>query len=79
MPYSEKRPHYNSQNLLARTLCDEAYDHNPGFLRFVRDSGLQFQPHREFKKADLDSRQVLYRLLAERIWNSSRLEDEAAQ
>src|SRR6266508_21977 len=61
MPYSEKRSHYNSQNLLARTLCDEAYDHNPGFLGFVRDSGLQFQPHREFKKADLDSRQVLYR------------------
>jgi hypothetical protein len=77
MPYSEKRPHYNSQNLLARSLCDEAYDHNPGFLRFLRESGLQFRPHPEFKKADLDSRQTLYRQLAERIWDSSRLEEEA--
>jgi len=77
MPYSEKRPHYNSQNLLARSLCDEAYDHNPGFLRFLKESGLPFQPHHEFKKADLDSRHTLYRQLAERIWDPSRLEEEA--
>ncbi len=75
--YSQKRPHYNSQNLLARSLCDEAYDHNPGFLRFIAESGLAFQPHVQFMRADLDARHDLYRKLAERIWDARRLEEIA--
>ena len=31
LPYSEKREHYLSQNLLACSLHAQAYDHNPGF------------------------------------------------
>jgi hypothetical protein len=79
LPYEEKRPHYFGQNLLAKTLCSECYDHNPGFLRFKDESCLPFQEHEEFKTADLDARQELYRKLAERIWNPTRLAGEAAK
>ena len=60
LPYAEKREHYLGQNLLARSLHERPYDHNPGFLRFLEESGLPFRAHPEFKKADLDARQVLY-------------------
>ena len=78
LPYEEKREHYAGQNLLASSLNERAYDHNPGFNRFVEESGLQFRPHAEFRKADLDARQELYLALAERIWNPERLAQEAA-
>ncbi len=77
LSFEEKRDHYNSQNLLARSLHEGAYDHNPGFKRFLDESGLPFRPHAEFKKADLDARQELYRALAERIWDPAHLLAEA--
>lgn len=73
LPYQQKREHYNSQNLLARSLHPACYDHNPGFAQFVANSGLLFRPHPEFKKADLATRQELYREIAERIWDPDRL------
>lgn len=73
LPYEEKLPHYNAQNLLARSLHPQCYEHNPGFLRFVESSGLPFRPHLQFKKADIEARGALYRLLAERIWNPDDL------
>jgi len=76
LPYTKKRQHYLGQNLLARSLHEQAYDHNPGFLRLVKESGLPFRAHGEFKKADLDARQDLYRRLAEQIWSPERLERE---
>ena len=78
LPYSEKRRHYLEQNLLARSLHEQAYDRNPGFRRFIEESELPFRAHAEFKKADLDARQELYRQLAEHIWNPERLAQEAA-
>jgi len=76
LSYAEKREHYLGQNLMARSLHEQAYDHNPGFKRFLAETGLPFRPHGEFKKADLDARQELYRQLAERIWDPERLEQE---
>lgn len=73
MRYEDKLQHYDSQNLLARSLHPKAYENNPGFLRFIADTGLPFSPMEEFKKADLDARQRLYGDLAERIWNPDRL------
>ena len=73
LPYEAKLAHYNTQNLLARSLHELAYSHNPGFLRFVEQSGLPFGAHATFKRADLDDRQELYRAIAEAIWNPSRL------
>jgi hypothetical protein len=78
LPYEEKLAHYNHQNLVARSLHPDCYDHNPGFLRFVRESYLPFRPHVEFRKADLDERQVLYRRIAEQVWSPERLTREAA-
>jgi hypothetical protein len=78
LPYREKRRHYLGQNLLARSLHEDAYDHNPGFRRFIEESGLPFRAHDEFRKADVDARQRLYRQLAELIWNPERLQAEAS-
>lgn len=77
LPYAEKRKHYVGQNLLARSLHEQAYDHNPGFRRFIAESALPFSALAEFKKADLDARQTLYQLLADEIWNPRRLDREA--
>lgn len=76
-PYAEKYEHYFGQNLLAQSLNERAYEHDPQFRRFLEESGLPFQPHTEFKKADLDRRQELYRMLAEQIWNPENLLREA--
>jgi len=73
LPYEEKLVKYDSQNLLARSLHGNAYDHNPRFLRFIEQSDLPFHPHSVFRKADLDARQELYVQLAEHIWNPERL------
>ena len=73
LTYAEKLPHYNSQNLLARSLHSQCYDHNPGFRRFIEQSGLPFVAQAEFNKADLERRSQLYRLIAERIWNPAEL------
>jgi Protein of unknown function (DUF1524) len=73
LPYEAKLEHYNTQNLLARSLHKLAYSHNPRFLRFIERTGLAFKAHAAFKRADLDDRQALYRSIAETIWNPSRL------
>ena len=77
LPYAEKREHYLKQNLLASSLHEKAYERNPGFLRFIEESGLPFRAHVEFKRKDLDARQDLYQKLAERIWDPDRLMREA--
>ena len=74
--YEEKRPHYVGQNLLARSLCSEAYQNNPGFLSFRSISGLAFKPLDEFQKSDIDERQSLYIELVSRIWDVQRLHQD---
>ena len=73
LPYQEKLPHYLSQNLLVRSLHDQCYQHNPGFLQFINRSGLPFRSHSEFNKADIEERSVLYRRIAEQIWKPKDL------
>lgn len=73
LPYEAKLPHYYSQNLLARSLNPQCYEHNPGFLSFVQRSGLPFRPYTHFEKADLEERGVLYRKIAEQLWNPEDL------
>lgn len=68
-PYIQKRGVYSGQNLLARSLLEQTYVNNPGFRRFREMSRLEFKPHPEFKRVDLDTRQELYLRLAEQIWN----------
>ena len=77
LPYAKKRKHYLKQNLLAQTLHEDAYQNNPGLKRFLKDTGLKFEAHPDFKKSDLDKRSALYLKLAERIWDPSRLQEAA--
>jgi uncharacterized protein with ParB-like and HNH nuclease domain len=72
-PFEKKVGHYYAQNLLARSLSEQCYQNNPSFLSYVSRSGLPFRPYKSFKKADLDERQELYRLICEQIWSPSRL------
>ncbi len=72
-PYSLKRDLYFGQNLLAASLHENAYKNNPSFMNFIQKTKLGFKSHPEFKKADLDARQNLYRALAEQIWNPESL------
>jgi len=77
--YSKKVHAYFGQNLLAKSLCDLGYQNNPSFLAYVNRSELPFQPYpTEFKKADLDARQNLYRRICEEIWSPARFELESA-
>jgi uncharacterized protein with ParB-like and HNH nuclease domain len=73
LTYEKKLPHYYGQNLLARSLNSKCYEHNPGFLRFTSLSGLPFKSYEHFQKAEIEERENLYRLLAERIWNPDDL------
>ena len=73
LPYEAKLPHYNTQNLLARSLHPQCYDRNPGFLRFMERSGLPFVAHAEFNKVDIETRSRLYQQIAELIWNPANL------
>jgi hypothetical protein len=77
LPYAKKLEHYPKQNLLALSLHPKAYEHDPGFRRFCEETELPFRPHPEFKKSDIDERQTLYRLIAERVWDPARLVAEA--
>lgn len=72
-PYEDKREYYFGQNLLAQSLHENAYKNDPGFQRFINETGLAFRPHAEFKKTDMEARQALYRELAEQIWNPGKL------
>lgn len=76
LTYADKRPHYNGQNILARTLCDEAYERNPGLKQFIDRTGVALRPHPEFRKADLEVRQALYLDLAKRVWDPSLIRTE---
>jgi hypothetical protein len=71
--YEAKLTHYFGQNLLARSLCADCYEHHPGFERFVQESNLPFKSYSGFCKAELDARQELYLRLAKQVWNPQQL------
>lgn len=78
LPYAKKRKYYISQNLLAASLHEQIYERNPGFKQFIERSELPFRAYSEFNRSDLDARQKLYQLLAERIWSPERLLEDAS-
>jgi uncharacterized protein with ParB-like and HNH nuclease domain len=69
LPYKDKMPHYLLQNLLAKSLHPQTYEKNPSFLNFIKESGLNFKAHYEFKKSDVLERNSLYQSICEKIWN----------
>ncbi len=78
MSYAKKLPHYNTQNLLVRSLHPQCYQRNPGFLRFKKQSGLPFVAVKKFNKAAFESRRKLYHQIAELVWNPDDLLAEDA-
>lgn len=76
LTYLQKRSHYLKQNLLAQSLHPDAYDRNPGFRRFLAESGLPFRPLDRFARDELQERQALYLRLAEHVWNPENLRRE---
>lgn len=73
MTYKKKLPHYNSQNLLARSLDTQCYQNNPGFLQFINRTGLPFSSYDEFTAQSILDRGKLYEQIAEHIWNPDDL------
>jgi hypothetical protein len=42
----------------------------------IQRTGIEFQPHATFKKADLEQRFRLYQSIADRLWSVERLQGE---
>jgi uncharacterized protein with ParB-like and HNH nuclease domain len=68
-PYETKQPHYLKENLLVKSLCALTYQNNPNFTHMAQRLALPFRAHAQFKKADIEARQKLYRTICERIWS----------
>ena len=73
MTYEQKLPHYNAQNLLARSLNEQCYQNNPGFLQFVARTGLPFKPYEDFTAQAILDRGKLYEQVAQHVWNPEDL------
>lgn len=68
--YPDKLVHYFGQNLVARSLHTQCYQHNPTLLNLIHESDLPFSPiPGEFTVDSLRDRQLLYRSLCELVWN----------
>lgn len=73
-PFEEKVVHYAKQNLLAASLTDAAYQHQPQFGAFVAESGLAFRPYTSFGGAEQAERNALLLDLANQVWSPCRLD-----
>lgn len=76
-PYADKLEHYFSQNLLAKSLHPNCYEHNPGFKRFITERNLPFAAINDFTKASIDARGELYRQIAKCVWDPANLLEES--
>ena len=72
-PYEKKLPHYFRQNLLAASLNPLSYEKNPGFISFIKSSGLSFKAYEEFGASAITERGDLYRGIAKKVWNPNDL------
>lgn len=76
LPYGDKVDKYFGQNLLAKSLSGQAYQHNPNFLRKMKEHDLPFKPYGpgEFRSEAIAQRQSLYVDLANIIWSPEILD-----
>lgn len=68
MKEDEKITHYVKENLLAKSLCPQAYQNNPNFTSFVSSKHLDFKSYAHFDKSAIEQRCVLYSQIAKTIW-----------
>ena len=66
--YKDKIEHYIKENTYAQTLHSTYYSKNPNFLNSEILQSLQFKPHLQFKKDDIDDRQRLVQRICENLW-----------
>ena len=75
MNYDQKVVQYLSDNILAQSLNQGAYQNNPKFLELVSEFG--FKSYSKFDKTAIRERMQLYTNLAKAIWNPEVLKDLA--
>lgn len=74
--YADKLQHYIKENTYAQTLSSSYYLKNPNFLKSNIVQELNFKPHPEFKKPDIEDRQELVQRICENIWSVSFNDDD---
>ena len=69
--YKNKLSTYSSNegNIYSETLSTKAYTHNPRFITFIKDKGLDFKSYNEFSKSEIMERNALVSKLVKLIWN----------
>ncbi|MCJ7616199.1 MAG: DUF1524 domain-containing protein, partial [Desulfobacterales bacterium] len=75
LPYVQKLPHYQRENLLAQTLCESTYQNTPNLRSMMVNHDIPLKAHEEFKKQDLNDRQELYKRICEEIWSLESFTD----
>jgi len=73
--YQTKLPHYLKVNLLVQSLHKDCYTKNPNFTNWYKSVSLPFKPHTEFKMADIEEREKLYKCIAEKIWSVNKFNE----
>jgi len=72
--YSDKLPFYYAENIYAKSLNAQAYQHNSGFKKFITDNNLSFKAFDKFGKAEIEERIKLVIELANLIWNTKEFQ-----
>ncbi|WP_448187568.1 DUF262 domain-containing protein [Azospirillum sp. sgz301742] len=76
--FEEKAPHYAKHNLLAASLYESAYQHQPQFAAFRARHQLRFVPYEHYGKEEQMERRALLLRLVNLIWSPERLRTLAA-
>lgn len=68
--YEDKIKHYLKENTYAQTLHSDYYEKNPNFLKSEKIKELDFEPHSEFKKKDIEERTELVKKICKQLWST---------
>lgn len=74
--YVDKVKHYLKENTYAQTLNSEYYVKNPNFLQSDLIKKLDFKPHSEFMKKDIEERKDLVTRICKQLWSTKYYEIE---
>lgn len=61
LPFKDKVEPYFGQNVLAQSLYFKKYQNNPGFIKYISGSGLNFKSYDIFNKNSISERAELYK------------------
>lgn len=67
--YEAKIKHYLKENTYAQTLHPDYYEKNPNFLKSEQIKQLNFKPHSEFKKKDIEKRIEVVKKICKQLWS----------